>query len=51
MCLIVNDSSECVGSIFHVDGAAIGLSVLDAWRGPLCANAGVGARSAGTRTT
>jgi hypothetical protein len=48
MCRIVNDSSECVGSIFHVDGAlTTGLSTLDDWGGPLCAKASVGDKSAG----
>jgi hypothetical protein len=50
MCRIVNDSSECVGSIFHVNGAATGFSDLADGGGPLCANAGAGASRAGTRT-
>jgi hypothetical protein len=51
MCRIVNDSSECVGSIFHVDGAATtGLSDLDDCGGALCASTDAGARRAGTRT-
>jgi hypothetical protein len=51
MCLIVNDSSECVGSIFHVDGAATtGLSDLDDCDGALWASIAAGARRAGART-
>jgi hypothetical protein len=53
---MVNDNSECVGSIFHVDGAlTTGLSALADWGGPLCAKAiggkSAGASSAGARTT
>src|SRR5712672_956114 len=50
ICRIVNDSSECVGSIFHVDGSALGFSVLEDCGGPPCAKVSVGDKSAGTRS-
>src|SRR5712671_6777655 len=53
ICRIVNDSSECVGSIFHVDGALTSLAAVDTCGCPLCATAvggtSTGASSQGTR--
>src|SRR5450759_788437 len=46
MCRIVNESSECVGSIFHVDGALTEVPALDDCAGrALCAPARAGARA------